>query len=304
MRKKHLFTRSLALLALAVFISGCPSGPKPKTATSSSSVVVVKVIIDDSTGNKDGMLTRGESVKMRLQLKNTGAESIPGGQATLSTTQPGVHISDSLGTFPQIPPQIPGSGGTVFQFQSDPFAFSIDDTVSAPSVIFLLKSPFYSTLFAVQVHTPIYACVEKCEIIRGAPDHTLKISLSICNEMPRPSPNAPPVQLNVAVEIPEGKIFLCGISNLPFTFVKDIVFFGNVDSASCAIPVNCFPPQEFIYTFSTGTNLPLPADDICVRFMSRIYTDASFDQASCSTDLSTAVTLKEMEACSRAPIHN
>jgi hypothetical protein len=256
MSRKILVTGGIGVVALAALMYILFQQPPPQRVP----VEVVRTIIDDSEGNNNGRVNPGESVKIRFELRNAGTDSIPASSARLSTTQPGVHITDNIGFFPPIPP-----GETVvLQSEGDPFAFSIDDTVTSPTISFLLESPYFIAAACVQNHVPIYACVELCQITRN-PDR-LRIRLSICNELGS-------LQSNVAAEILDSNIKLCSDPSVTFTTSNDNdqVFYGNIPNNHCGVaPDNVCPPNEFQYMVSLGNR----AGPDCIHFFVQIFSNA------------------------------
>lgn len=80
-------------------------------------------------GDGDGNVDPGENVVLQITAKNAGLQDATGVSATLSTTTPGITITDNSATFPTIP-----ALGTV---SSDPphFAFTVDPTAPCGTFI-------------------------------------------------------------------------------------------------------------------------------------------------------------------------
>jgi hypothetical protein len=74
-----------------------------------------------ATGDSDGIPEPGETITLSVDLKNSGPDTATSVQATLSTTAPGINITDSITTFPDIPSdEIKISMSPHFTFQIDP----------------------------------------------------------------------------------------------------------------------------------------------------------------------------------------
>ena len=77
----------------------------------------------ESTGDGDGIFDPGETINLSVTLKNSGPSTATGVSATLSTSTPGINITDSSVTFPSI-----ASGATQVS-DSPSFSFQIDPSV-------------------------------------------------------------------------------------------------------------------------------------------------------------------------------
>jgi hypothetical protein len=291
MKRKNLMRYGVGVLVIAFFIYLIiqliilPTKPIP--------VQVVGVVVNDSTGNNNGRLNPGESVRIQLKIKNIGQEIISQGEAILFTTQGGVNLIDSVATFPELAP-----GDSAFPIKSDDFAFSIDDTVSARAVAFYIKATRSPDLesegtASVANWVDIYACIENCEIVPGSDsDPELVIKLSICN-------NSCVNLVGVAAHIPADEIQKCD-QTLTFTAVVvtnpqgitlDKVFYqisGNVNNNICADP-DASPTEEFRYTITQNVG-----SISCIYFPVRIYTGATRNPNNNSVNLSGATMRNEL----------
>jgi len=81
-----------------------------------------------SEGNNDGMINPGERIELELTLENTGYDNIPGGTATLLSSDPMVAPVQSIRSFPDIPT---ADSGPV----PDPFVFSVNDRTTDTHVL-------------------------------------------------------------------------------------------------------------------------------------------------------------------------
>ena len=77
----------------------------------------------ESVGDGDGILDPGETINLSVTLKNTGPITATGVSAILSTSTPGINITNSSATFPAI-----ASGATQVS-DSPSFSFQIDPSV-------------------------------------------------------------------------------------------------------------------------------------------------------------------------------
>jgi C1A family cysteine protease len=59
--------------------------------------------VSEAVGDGDGILEPGETITLSVDLKNSGPDTATSASATLSTTLPGITITDSVATFPDIP---------------------------------------------------------------------------------------------------------------------------------------------------------------------------------------------------------
>ncbi len=83
----------------------------------------------EASGDGDGIAEPGETITLSVDLKNTGPDTATSVQATLSTTTPGISITDAVTTFPDIPP------GQILTSESPHFTIEIDSTVERASRI-------------------------------------------------------------------------------------------------------------------------------------------------------------------------
>ena len=76
--------------------------------------------VSEASGDGDGIPEPGETITLEVDLKNTGPDTATSVQATLSTTMPGINITDEVASFPDIPfNQIKTSIPPHFTFQID-----------------------------------------------------------------------------------------------------------------------------------------------------------------------------------------
>lgn len=80
-------------------------------------------------GNGDGILDPGESAILQVTANNTSITDATGVTATLSTTTPGVTITDNTATFPDIP-----AGGSTTS-NAPHFAFTVNTSVVCATFI-------------------------------------------------------------------------------------------------------------------------------------------------------------------------
>jgi C1A family cysteine protease len=89
--------------------------PDPVTLTYESHQV------SEATGDGDGIPEPGETITLSVDLENSGLDTATSVEATLSTATPGINITDSVATFPDIPfGEIKTSVSPHFAFQIDP----------------------------------------------------------------------------------------------------------------------------------------------------------------------------------------
>jgi hypothetical protein len=75
--------------------------------------------LDDATnGNNNGVINRDECVKLTLPLKNNGCANESAISATLSTSTPGVTVTQSASAYPDLAIDTSGNNATAFQFQT------------------------------------------------------------------------------------------------------------------------------------------------------------------------------------------
>jgi C1A family cysteine protease len=76
--------------------------------------------VSEASGDEDGIPESGEIITMSVDLKNTGPQTATAVSATLSTALPGINITDSVATFPDIPSdEIRTSDAPHFTFEID-----------------------------------------------------------------------------------------------------------------------------------------------------------------------------------------
>lgn len=83
---------------------------------------------DGGPGDGDGVLDPGESANLTVTAENVGLLGVTGISAVLSTTTPGITITQNSTTFPDIP-------ATSFAAANSPFSFDIDFSVPCISQI-------------------------------------------------------------------------------------------------------------------------------------------------------------------------
>ena len=77
------------------------------------------VTIDDSTtGNGNGIINSNECVNLNIALKNNGCANATGISATLTTSTPGVTITQGSSNYPDMPIDVVGTNSTPFQVQT------------------------------------------------------------------------------------------------------------------------------------------------------------------------------------------
>jgi hypothetical protein len=83
----------------------------------------------ENPGDGDGRIEPGESAKIDIQLKNTGVLDATGIMATLTTSTPGVTITQGTSAYPDLPAFV-GSG-----MNATPFLFDVDTNAPCPLMI-------------------------------------------------------------------------------------------------------------------------------------------------------------------------
>ncbi|MEM4284474.1 MAG: hypothetical protein QXS96_08320, partial [Candidatus Caldarchaeum sp.] len=98
--------------------------PAPGPQADWTGQVVQDVCPFGGPGNGNGIIEPGETVTLPVTLTNTGSVNLTGVSGTLSTTTPGVTVTDNAATWPDLP-----VGGSA---QSNPnhFSFQVADTVT------------------------------------------------------------------------------------------------------------------------------------------------------------------------------
>lgn len=74
--------------------------------------------IDDSSGNHNGVINSNECVNLNLPLKNNGCAVERNIAATLTTTTPGVTVTQSNSSYPNLAIDVSGVNATPFQIQT------------------------------------------------------------------------------------------------------------------------------------------------------------------------------------------
>jgi hypothetical protein len=77
------------------------------------------VTIDDTPfGNGNGVINSNECVNMNIALKNNGCANATGISATLTTSTPGVTVTQGSSSYPDMPIDVVGTNSTPFQIQT------------------------------------------------------------------------------------------------------------------------------------------------------------------------------------------
>jgi subtilisin-like proprotein convertase family protein len=105
------------------------------------------VTVDDSLGNQNGTVDPGEPIKMTVQIANPWhqvSRGVANATATLTTTTPGVTISDNASTYPAIAASGTATGDTFkFKLDASPTCGSaIDFTLTVTSTLGTTSSTF------------------------------------------------------------------------------------------------------------------------------------------------------------------
>jgi hypothetical protein len=119
-------------------------------------------VIDDATGNGNGMIDYGESIVLGMELKNIGTDEATNVQATLSTSDSYITLTDDTEQYGNIP----GDFGTVYI--ADAFGFDVSPATPDGHVIeFLLtmtagRDSVWTSNIALTSHAPMmeYVAVE------------------------------------------------------------------------------------------------------------------------------------------------
>jgi hypothetical protein len=74
--------------------------------------------IDDSSGNHNGVINRNECVNLNVALKNNGCADERNISATLTTTTPGVTVTQGSSSYPNLAIDASGANTTPFQVQT------------------------------------------------------------------------------------------------------------------------------------------------------------------------------------------
>jgi len=76
------------------------------------------VTIDDSAGNDNGVINSNECANLNVVLKNNGCANATGVSATLTTTTPGVTVTQDSSHYPNMVIDATGTNSTPFQIQT------------------------------------------------------------------------------------------------------------------------------------------------------------------------------------------
>src|SRR6266480_2258257 len=76
------------------------------------------VTIDDSAGNDNGVINSNECANLNVVLKNNGCANATGVSATLTTTTPGVTVTQDSSNYPNMVIDATGTNSTPFQIQT------------------------------------------------------------------------------------------------------------------------------------------------------------------------------------------
>lgn len=85
-------------------------------------VIYQSVVVNDATGNQDGIPDYGETVSLSLTLQNNGVSDATDVSVTLSSSDPYINITDATELYPSIPA---GSWVTI----DNGFSFTVSDTI-------------------------------------------------------------------------------------------------------------------------------------------------------------------------------
>ncbi|MGD1048797.1 MAG: C25 family cysteine peptidase, partial [Candidatus Krumholzibacteriaceae bacterium] len=130
------------------------SGTIPVTQATAAYLRVSGTTIDDTVvGNGDGVLDAGETVNLRIKLKNTGQTTATKLYAKIRSADTEVSVSDSTAIFANIPAGSEGWGSDACRFGVDA---SIADQHAIEFTIDMHDSTggFWSEKFALDVHAP------------------------------------------------------------------------------------------------------------------------------------------------------
>ncbi|HDS09336.1 MAG TPA: hypothetical protein ENN73_03825, partial [Firmicutes bacterium] len=137
--------------------------------------------IDDSSGNGNGFADPGETIQLRVTIKNTGAQAT-GITGTLSESDPYVSISDNSATFPNIATN--GTGTT----NSPHFTITIQSGCPVGHIVqfnlnLTSNSGTYSTnkTFTIQVGSTVSQIFDSTDTPKAIPDNNTTGITSIIN---------------------------------------------------------------------------------------------------------------------------
>jgi hypothetical protein len=105
--------------------------------------------LDDATnGNNNGVINRNECVKLTLPLKNNGCANESLISAALSTSTPGVTVTQSASAYPDLAIDASGNNATAFQFQTS------SSFVCGTTISFTLTANYASGSKALTISFP------------------------------------------------------------------------------------------------------------------------------------------------------
>jgi hypothetical protein len=112
-----------------------------------------KHVEDLIIGNNDGVLDAGETVKLQIELTNTGKTTASKLYAFVRSSDPGITMTDTASTYVDLAPNAVSYGNRSFKFQA---ASSMPDQHAAEFTIDVHDSTghFWSEKFALEVHAP------------------------------------------------------------------------------------------------------------------------------------------------------
>jgi hypothetical protein len=118
------------------------------TLTGSAKLAVKSTVIDDSSGNGNGIINRNECFKLNVDLTNIGCTGTSGISASVTTATPGVEIIAGSATYPNIARAAEAFGATPFSLATTPalvcgsdIALTMTVTSSAGTQVFPLTLP-------------------------------------------------------------------------------------------------------------------------------------------------------------------
>jgi hypothetical protein len=131
------------------------------TVTGVSKLEANGFTVDDSLGNNNGIVNRAECVKLNLAVKNNGCAAESAISATLTTTTPGVTVTDGSSTYPDMPIDASATNAT-------PFKISVADSfVCGTEIALSLNLTYASGSESIQFIVPTCA---------GGPNQTIPTS--------------------------------------------------------------------------------------------------------------------------------
>jgi hypothetical protein len=130
------------------------SGTIPVTQATAAYLRVSGTTIEDTVvGNSDGVLDAGETVNLKIKLKNTGQTTATKLYARIRSANPEVSVSDSTAIFPNIPAGSETWGNDACRFGVD--ASTADEhTIEFTIDVHDSTGGFWSEKFAMEVHAP------------------------------------------------------------------------------------------------------------------------------------------------------